>query len=72
MFYHKNVDVFPCIADCIQTVMSYCMQELIQTQEQFHVVLDELHRVKTDQRQELDCIKVRDLGNKQCSLNSNP
>ncbi|KAF6036867.1 SPICE1 [Bugula neritina] len=31
--------------------------ELIQTQEQFHVVLDELHRVKTDQRQELDCIK---------------
>lgn len=34
------------------------LQELINTQEQFHVVLDELNRVKTEQRQELDELQV--------------
>ncbi|XP_067950511.1 spindle and centriole-associated protein 1-like [Watersipora subatra] len=33
-------------------------KELIETQQQFHVVLDELTRVKTDQRQEIDTIKA--------------
>lgn len=35
------------------------LQELINTQEQFHVVLDELNRVKTEQRQELDELQVK-------------
>lgn len=37
------------------------MQELIETQEQFHVVLDELTRVKTEQRLEIDNLKVSEL-----------